>query len=105
MNFEIVLEAVLCDEKCTEEEISATFGALMEALVDLGVDDPFIGGSLTTRQIEVALVVGAATEDAAFAKGRAIIAKAFSNAGLELSLSPSPPAGVSWSSTSVRPAV
>lgn len=116
MNFEVALEAIICVDDCTDEQVGGTLGVLMEALVDLGVDDPFVGGSLTSRKFEIALVVEADSEEQAFALGNRQIVKALQKAGLEVE--PKPPAprrsprakparapALEWSSTSVRPAV
>lgn len=110
MNFEVALEAVFCGDDCTDEQVSETIGAVMEALVELGAIDPSIGGSLATRKFEIALVVEAASEEAAFAGGSQLISKALRRAGLNLETKSSVNAEaddaptLEWSSTSVRPA-
>lgn len=116
MNYEVALEAIICGDDCTDEQVSDTLGVLMEALVDLGVDDPSVGGSLTSRKVEVALVVEADSEEQAFALENRQIVKALRRTGLEVEPKPSAPRrsprakparapALEWSSTSVRPAV
>jgi hypothetical protein len=105
MNYEITLEAIAGDDFSTEEHISESFDALMEALVDLGVDAPFVGGSVATRQVEVSMVVDATSEEEAFTTGARLIRQALGQAGIRLVSEPAQPAAFSWSSTSVRPAV
>ncbi len=105
MNYEVTLEAVLCDETCTDDQVSGTFDAVMEALVALNATDPFVGGSLATRQLEITMVVEAVTQDEAFKAGGQIITRALERAGLHLGAPPTASAALSWSSTSVRPAV
>lgn len=112
MNFEVTLEAVFCGDDCTDEQVTETLGAVMEALVDLGVTDPAVGGALATRKFEIALVVEADSEQEAFGRGTRLIAKALEELGLKLQAQPGLVVGsdtddvptLEWSSTSVRPA-
>ncbi|MGH2759840.1 MAG: hypothetical protein ACRDKJ_09795 [Actinomycetota bacterium] len=104
MKIEVSLEAKLCDDDCTDEEVASTFGSVMEALVDAGVEDPFVGGSVGTRQLEITVVVDADSEPAALERGMALIKTALKSIGLDLSPEPSSPS-LAWSSTSIRPAV
>lgn len=103
MKFEITVEAVLCRDDCTDEQVSNTLEALMKALVDLGATDPFVGGSVTKRTVEIALVVDAESEELAFAEGSRFIGEAFQGLGLDLTPG-SEAADLSWSQTTVRPA-
>lgn len=103
MNFEVRLEAVICGEDWTEEQVSEAAGAVMDALVDLGVDDPFVGGSLTSRKFEFAVVVEASSDEEAFVVGHRLIADSLRAARLDLQ-SAAGTAPLSWSQKSVRPA-
>lgn len=104
MKIEVSLEAVLCEDDCTDEQVSATFDSVMEALVDAGAEDPFVGGSVASRQLEITVVVDVDSEAAALDKGMAVIKRALQRTGLELSPRPTSPS-LTWSSTSIRPAV
>lgn len=104
-SFEITLEGILCNEECTEDEVSATFDALMDALVDLGAHGPFVGGSLVDRRVEITAVLEAATPDVAVADASLLFNAALAKAGLELQTAPQSVTSLAWSSTSIRPAV
>jgi len=104
-SFEITLEGILCNEECTDDEVSATFDAVMEALVDLGAQDPFVGGSLADRRVEIAAVIEAPTPDVAVAEASLLFNSALARAGLELQTTPTAITSLAWSSTSIRPAV
>lgn len=76
MKFEFVLEVVVANEQATPAAIDRSLERVMEALVDMGVEDPFIGGSDAARQYELTIVLDAPSELDAFTQGRHIIEQA-----------------------------
>lgn len=63
------------------EDLAEHLDAVMEELVDLGVDDPAVGARLGAGEVEISISLDADSLDAAQAEGNATIRTAIHAAG------------------------
>lgn len=80
MNFTVTYQGRLISD-APDEQIEACLTRVMDGLVTLGVDDPSVGATLGTRQVEISLFLEAATLEEALNQGAATIRAAIHAAG------------------------